>query len=270
MRFFEKLNDVLEHKGCVCVGLDTDPRKIPHTLRLEKDPVLSFNRKIIEATADLVCAYKLNFAFYEAAGARGWELLKKTVDGIPGGIITIADAKRGDIGNTARMYADAIFKELGFDCATVNAYMGLDAVEPFIESPEHGTFVLCLTSNPTAADFQTRISEGIPLYEAVARKVLDWNKQNNCGVVIGASRIAEMKRIRELSGDLPFLVPGVGAQGGSLEDVLMAARVFDRANVLVNASRSVLYSSEGEDFADAARREVLEMKRQEKVTLDKL
>lgn len=270
MKFIEKLQGGLDSRGCVCVGLDPDLDKMPGVVRSADIPLLAFNQQIIDATSDLVSAYKLNFAFYEAYGTTGWEVLKKTIAAIPPEVITIADAKRGDIGNTARKYAKAIFGDLGFDCATVNAYMGLDAVAPFIADPNHGAFVLCLTSNPTASDFQTQIIDGRPLYEAVARKVLEWNSQSNCGVVVGASRISEMKGIRQLSTDLPFLVPGVGAQGGSLKEVVAESRSANRTNAFVSASRSVLYASDGEDFAEAARLQVLEMKREEKAVLDKL
>ena len=250
MTFFEKLAVVARHNSSlVCVGLDPDPALMPQGMG-----VFEFNKAIIEATQDLVCAYKPNLAFYEALGGDGWRILQKTVEAVPYYIPVIGDAKRGDVGNTARAYAKALFEGLGFDAVTVNPYLGGDAVEPFLAYEDRCTFLLCRTSNPGAADFQSLVGpDGIPLYEAVARKALEWNTRGNLGLVVGATAPAELRRIRELCPQMPLLIPGVGAQGGDLEAVVASGQDAQGGGIIINSSRQVLYASSGPDFASAAR-----------------
>lgn len=248
-----------ENASVLCVGLDPDPRRIPSHL-LDRLPlaaaVVAFNAAVVDATASFACAYKLNFAFYEALGREGWEALKKTVDNIPGEHVVVADAKRGDIGNSARFYADAIFSELDFDACTVTPYMGRDAVEPFLRYEGKATFVLGRTSNPGAADFQECDCGGMPLYLRICRHVRAWNEElpGTAGLVVGATRPEALAEIRSACPTLPFLIPGVGAQGGDPQAVMQSAATED-GTVLVNSSRSIIFASGGEDFAEAAARE---------------
>ena len=252
--FTERLRDIqAARNSLLCVGLDTDPKKIPASLQGAADPVAEFNRRIVEATADLVCAYKINLAFYEAMGDRGWPALRRTIALIPAGILVIGDAKRGDIGNTAEMYAASLRDDLKFGACTVNPSMGSDAVEPFLRDPVHGVFLLALTSNPGARDFQYLKSGGVPLYEHVVRKAKKWNTRGNVGLVVGATRPAQLKRIRAVAPQLPILIPGVGAQGGDLRAAVRYGCTAQGDLALINASRAVLYASGGTDFADAAR-----------------
>jgi orotidine-5'-phosphate decarboxylase len=182
---------------------------------MPRHDILEFNRGIIDATADLVCAYKPNLAFYEAFGLEGLVALEKTVKYIPEGIPVIGDAKRGDIGNTARRYAEALFSAFGFDAATLNPYLGYDSVEPFLEYPDKGVFILCRTSNPGALDFQALRCGDVPLYEVVAQKAKEWDRYGNIGLVVGATYPEELRRIRQLCPQMPLLIPGLGAQGGT-------------------------------------------------------
>ncbi len=254
MNFAERLRHGQQHsKSLLCIGLDPDPAKIPQHLLLCKDPVLEFTTRIVEATSDLVCAYKLNLAFYEALGERCWHTLKHTLAAIPAGVITIGDAKRGDIGNTATMYAKSLFDELGFTAVTVNPYMGFDSVEPFLTEASRGAFVLALTSNAGAKDFEYLKVRGKPLYEHVIAKVKKWNVKKNCGLVVGATRPRELQRVRRLVADMPLLIPGVGAQGGDLKAAVRYGCDTNGEMAVISASRSILYASGGEDFADAAR-----------------
>lgn len=254
MTFYQKIRAAQKAtKSLLCIGLDVDVEKLPPVLRSRKNPVYIFNRDLIEATADLACAYKLNLAFYEAQGQSGWETIEKTIACIPDHVLTIADGKRGDIGNTAGLYARSVFDQMGFDSCTVNPYMGEDSVRPFLSSAKHGVFVLALTSNPGALDFQYLRINRKPLYQHVVQRVASWNSRNNCGLVVGATRPDELLRIRSLTPDMPFLIPGVGTQGGSLE---MAVRHGCTANgdmAIINVGRSVVYASSGRDFAQAAR-----------------
>jgi orotidine-5'-phosphate decarboxylase len=260
MSFLDTLNTTTDRQhSLLCVGLDTVPDRLPDILRKEDNPVLTFNTAIIEATSDLVAAYKINTAFYEQDGSQGWETLERTLDAIPDTVIKILDAKRGDIGNTARMYAKAVFETLGADAVTVNPYLGGDAVEPFIEYSEKGTFVLCLTSNPGSRDFQ-HVSDGNEtLYQLIARTVQGWNRHQNCGLVVGATHPEQLKEIRERTPDLPFLIPGLGAQGGDLESSVRYGTDERGGNALYNSSRGILYASSGADFADAARQQARAM-----------
>lgn len=256
MKAFEKLKSAVQKSSSlVCVGLDTDINKIPKHLFNEPDPILSFNKQIIEATSDVVCAYKLNSAFYESCGLTGIQALIETRKYIPSDVTAILDAKRGDIGNTSKMYAKAAFELMGFDILTVNPYLGSDAIEPFLEYENNGIFVLCLTSNPGASDFETYGPE--PVYKRVAEFANEWNKKhNNCGLVVGATMTDFLNEIRVLAPDLPWLVPGVGAQGGSVEEVIE----YGGEDLIINSSRAIIYAGKEKDFAQKAREEALKLK----------
>jgi orotidine-5'-phosphate decarboxylase len=244
----------------LCVGLDTDVKKIPVYLRGKKNGILEFNKRIIEATKDLACAYKINFAFYESLGKEGWTIIEKTRAAIPSGIITIADAKRGDIGNSSAYYANAILNDMAFDSVTVAPYMGDDSVAPFLQWPEKGVFILALTSNEGAYDFQYKMVGKKRLFEEVVITSTQWTKFDNLGYVVGATKSKDIQAVRKLVPDAPFLVPGVGAQGGSIEEVIKYGCTKDGFGVLINASRSILYASSGKDFAAAARNEAAKLK----------
>ena len=263
MSFLEKLlNASRKNKSLLCVGLDPDPGLMP-----AKVGVFEFNRAIIEATSDLVCAYKLNLAFYEALDDEGLQALKDTIKHIPQDIPVIGDAKRGDIGNTAKAYARAIFKNLNCDAATVNPYLGFDSVAPFIEYREKGVFILCRTSNAGARDFQSLHCEEPgatprPLFEIVAQKASQWNTYGNIGLVVGATYPEELRLIREAHPDTPLLIPGIGAQGG---DLALAVRYGVDARgerAIINSSRQIIYASAGKDFAQAARRVTISLRNQ--------
>jgi len=250
---------VKRNNSLLCIGLDPDPALMPPGVS-----ILDFNKAIIDATADLVCCYKPNVAFYEAEGARGWDALKQTVEYIPRGILVIADAKRGDIGNTAKAYAKAIFDELGAGAMTVNPYLGFDAVEPFLNYKDKGVFILCRTSNKGASDFQSlKVGfEGkeMPLYQVVAKKASQWNRAKNIGLVVGATYPDELKTLRLAYPDMPFLIPGVGAQGGDLKLAVQYGMDKRGAGIIVNSSRQILYASRGKDFAQAARKAALKLR----------
>lgn len=254
MNFRDKLISAAEtNRSLLCVGLDPDPARIPG------DDIARFLVEIIDATADLVCAYKPNLAFYEQLGEPGYAALRAVLKAIPPHIPTIADAKRGDIGHTAGAYARAIFDELGFDAVTVNPYLGGDSIAPFVERADRGVFIVCRTSNPGAGDFQDlKVTDGgseRPLYEAVAEQAARWDTRGNIGLVAGATYPDELRRLRELCPLMPFLVPGIGAQGGELEAVVKSGLDAEGRGIIVNASRAILYSSGENDFAQAARRE---------------
>lgn len=247
----------------LCVGLDSDLTKIPRHLHSEKDPVFEFNRQIIDATKDHCVAYKINTAFYEAAGARGWETMERTVNYIPSTHFRIADAKRGDIGNTSTQYARAFFETLNFDAITVAPYMGGDSVRPFLEYTDKWTILLGLTSNTGAKDFELQPAGDGLLYERVLRTAATWGSPDNLMFVIGATQADEFTRIRQLTPDHFYLVPGVGAQGGSLEAISKKAMNKD-IGLLVNASRAVIYASNGEDFVEAAGRAAMQYQQEMK------
>lgn len=253
MNFIDKLTGVTRrNKSLLCVGLDPDPRLIPDGVG-----IFEFNRAIINATSDLVCAYKPNLAFYEALGNEGIEALKHTVKYIPEGIPVIADAKRGDIGNSAKAYARALFENLQFDATTVSPYLGFDSLEPFIEYRDKGIFILCRTSNAGAVDFQSLVCEVEndyrPLFEVVALKAGQWNKYGNIGLVVGATYPEELRLIRQLQPNMPLLIPGIGAQGGDLALTVRYGVDAQGGKAVINSSRQVLYASRGKDFAEAAR-----------------
>lgn len=257
----ELIRQIRTKSSFLCVGLDTDPARIPQHLKTEPDPVFAFNRAIVEATHDLAVAYKPNLAFYERLGTSGWESLERTLEIIPDECLTIADAKRGDIGNTARYYADAFFNRYGFDALTVAPYMGADSVKPFLEFEGKWTILLGLTSNPGAADFQFLPSGGQAVFEHVLETAGTWGSAEQLMFVIGATRPEYLERVRQKAPDHFLLVPGVGAQGGSLEEVARAGMNAD-VGLLVNSSRGILYAAAGNDFAEAARREAEQLQRQ--------
>jgi len=254
-------------KTYLCVGLDTDIRKLPKHLQSHPDAIFEFNRRIIDATLDYCVSYKINTAFYEAEGLKGWEALEKTVAYIPSTHFKIADAKRGDIGNTSSMYARAFFENMNFDAVTVAPYMGEDSVKPFLEYKDKWTIVLGLTSNPGSADFELKkfiqekdtLEEGVHiskreekmLYELVMETVSRWGTHENLMFVVGATQAEAFTNIRRICPEHFFLVPGVGAQGGSLREISEKAMTKD-CGLLVNASRAVIYASNGKDFAEAA------------------
>ncbi|MBC8492026.1 MAG: orotidine-5'-phosphate decarboxylase [Candidatus Marinimicrobia bacterium] len=247
------VTEAVEDSGSyVCVGLDPDPAHLPEDFKKSgPQGIHDFCVEIIENTKKYAAAYKLNFAFFEAIGRSGWEILSSVRKAIPPNRLTIADAKRGDIGNSAKFYAKAIFDELDFHAATVNPYMGYDAVAPFIERPDKGAFILTLTSNKGAEDFQF-IGGEKKLYQIVAEKARIWNELGNIGLVTGATRAGDLRRIRNIVPDLPFLVPGIGAQGGDLETVVENTMLNSAGGALINSSRGIIYASEEEDFAEAA------------------
>jgi len=254
MNFNEKLKYIQQkNNSLLCIGLDTDIQKIPKHLLKSENPQLEFNKIVIEATKDLVCAYKLNLAFYEEYGVQGYETIQNTLELIPKDVITIADGKRGDIGNSAEKQATAIFNTQNFSAATVNPYMGFDAVEPFIKQPEKGAFVLNITSNPSSKDFQYLKLNGKPLYQFVAMKCRKWNVNNNIGLVVGATRIIELRKIRSIVPNLPFLIPGVGAQKGDLEASIQYGCNHDGTLAIINIGRSIIYSSMQKIFGSKIR-----------------
>ena len=254
MIFIDKLNKVVrKNRSLVCVGLDTSLELIPSGMS-----VLEFNKAIIDATADLVCAYKPNLAFYEAQGEKGLDTLHKTIKHIPKDIPVIGDAKRGDIGNTSTAYAKGLFDYFNFDAVTVSPYLGFDSIEPFLKYKDKGVIILCRTSNKGAADFQSLPCqyEGRvrPLYEIIALKASQWNTNHNVGLVVGATYPEELKNIRQAHPDMPILIPGVGAQGGDLELAVRYGIDANNRGIIINSSRGIIYAGKGLDFAKAARR----------------
>lgn len=244
---------IRQKQSYLCVGLDADIDRLPRHLLDKDDPVFEFNKAIIDATQDLCVAYKPNLAFYEALGSNGWESLRKTLEYIPDEHFTIADAKRGDIGNTSRLYAQAFFGEMGFDAVTVAPYMGVDSVKPFLEFEGKWVILLALTSNKGSQDFQfDQQGNGQPLYEKVMRKAQEWGTPGNLMYVVGATHPEKFKEIREIAPDHFLLVPGVGAQGGDLEALTRHGANAD-VGLLVNSSRGIIFAGEGEDFAEKAR-----------------
>ncbi len=245
----EFLYDQIKGKGSyLCVGLDTDPVNIPAHLAGHPDAVFEFNKAIIDATLDHCVSYKINTAFYEALGSKGWEIMERTFAYIPATHFKIADAKRGDIGNTSSRYAKAFFETMGADAITVAPYMGEDSIRPFLEYHNKWTIVLGLTSNAGARDFELQPSGDMLMYERVITTVSEWGSPDNLMFVIGATQASEFTNIRKICPEHFFLVPGVGAQGGSLREISEKAMIKD-CGILVNASRAIIYASENEDFA---------------------
>ncbi|MBK6363942.1 MAG: orotidine-5'-phosphate decarboxylase [Saprospiraceae bacterium] len=252
MNYHELVHQIRTKKTNLCIGLDTDIKKIPQFLLKEKDPVFTFNKIIIEATHDLCVAYKPNIAFYESMGPKGWESLEKTMEVIPENLFTIADAKRGDIGNTSEMYARTFFEYYQFDAVTVAPYMGEDSVTPFLNYKDKWVIVLGLTSNKGSNDFQRLTFEGKTLYEHVFEKVSTWGNIHNLMFVVGATHADDFSQIRKKVPDHFLLVPGVGAQGGDAESIMEKGQ-NKNCGLLINVSRDILYAGNGHDFAETAR-----------------
>jgi orotidine-5'-phosphate decarboxylase len=257
MNWREKLTDVTsQNNSLLCVGLDTDVEKIPRfLLETSKTPQLEFNKAIIDATKDLVCAYKLNMAFYEVGGKKGIEALEKTIQHIPNNIIIILDGKRNDIGNTARKYAQSLFDTFKVDAVTINPYLGKDGITPFLDYKDKCSFILCRTSNPSAGDFQDLVISSTPLYQVVAKKIGEWNTNNNCGAVVGATYPEELKTVRTILGEnIPILIPGVGKQGGDIEKTVKNGTNAHREMALINSSREIIFAGAQQDFAEQSRK----------------
>lgn len=251
----------------LCVGLDTALDKIPRHLLTEKDPIFAFNRQIIDATSKYAVAYKPNVAFYEAEGAKGWESLQKTIEYIPKDIFTIADAKRGDIGNTSRMYAKTFFESMPFDALTVAPYMGADSVEPFLEFEGKWVILLAATSNVGGLDFQYLTVENQPLYQKVIQKSRDWGSSDNMMYVVGATRPEALKEIRKIIPHHFLLIPGIGSQGGDLKAVCENG-LNDECGLLVNAARSIIYANDSKNFAKEAATQAQKLQAQMAQALD--
>ncbi|MCE7043461.1 orotidine-5'-phosphate decarboxylase [Dyadobacter sp. CY312] len=272
MTYKTLFDHISSKKSYLCVGLDTDIRKIPSHLLKEADPVFAFNKQIIDATVDYCVSYKPNIAFYEAMGGKGWESLQKTMEYIPASHFTIADAKRGDIGNTSGLYARTFFDPsssgLDFDSVTVAPYMGSDSVLPFLEFEDKWVILLALTSNSGGSDFQRIESDGKPLYEHVLRKSQEWAGADRMMYVVGATQAKDLAHIRTIVPEHFLLVPGVGAQGGNLEEVSKYG-MNSHCGLLINASRSIIYAGNGTDFAKKAEEEAKSIQQEMAVYLDK-
>lgn len=254
----ELIAQIRSKQSYLCVGLDSDITKIPAHLLETEDPVFEFNKQIIDATHDLCVAYKINTAFYESRGVQGWHSMERTLQYIPSNIFTIADAKRGDIGNTSSQYARAFFEALTFDSVTIAPYMGQDSVQPFLDVEGKWSIVLALTSNEGAFDFQTLETPDGKVYEHVLRKVSAWGSTENLMFVVGATKAEQLKHIRSIVPGHFLLIPGVGAQGGSLQEVSRYGMNAD-VGILVNVSRQILFAGKGKDFALRAREEALNL-----------
>jgi orotidine 5'-phosphate decarboxylase subfamily 2 len=263
MDFIRKLQHIQrKNNSLLCIGLDTDVLQVPESLYRWGDPQYEFNRRIIDATKDLVCAYKLNISFYESVGEHGWYTVHQTLARIPEEIVTIGDGKRGDIANSAERQAQLLCRDWEFTGTTVSPYMGKDSVEPFLRRREQCAFILAVTSNDGAKDFQHLKSGGKPLYEHVVRAARKWNTKKNVGLVVGATRPAELKRVRSLAPDMPILIPGIGAQKGSLESTVRYGCDRKGELAVINAGRSIIYASPGDDFAAKARQAALRLRDQ--------
>lgn len=261
MNFLDKLSKITQKNNTLlCIGLDSDIDKIPPHLKSEKHPQFVFNKTIIDATFDLVCAYKPNVAFYEAEGVQGIAQLRQTISYIKEkyeDLLVILDAKRGDIGNTNEGYVKFAFDYLVADGITLNPYLGKEALKPFLDSASKGVFILCRTSNSGAGEFQDLQINGKPLYQIVAEKVVkEWNYNGNCGLVVGATYPTELEIVRRIVGDdFPLLIPGIGVQGGDIEKTVKAGVSKNGQNAIINVSRSIIFASAGKDFAEKARLE---------------
>ncbi|WP_296703018.1 orotidine-5'-phosphate decarboxylase [Algoriphagus sp.] len=265
----ELFSEIQKKSSFLCVGLDADIEKIPSHLKTEKDPIFTFCKEIIEQTSDFAVAFKPNIAFFEALGPQGWETLQKINELIPKNIFTIADAKRGDIGNTSMLYARAFFEKMDFDSVTVAPYMGVDSVTPFLNFENKWVILLALTSNSGSMDFQLiKDQDGKPLYQSVLEKSQKWGSPENMMYVVGATRGELIGEVRKMVPEHFLLVPGVGAQGGSLTDVARFG-MNSTCGLLVNSSRGIIYASGGKDFGRAARKEALNLQQDMDGLLDK-
>jgi orotidine-5'-phosphate decarboxylase len=268
MQFLEKLLAASrQQNSLLCVGLDPEPERFPAQLQImpAARAVTHFCRAIIEETAPYVCAFKPNLAFFEVLGPEGMYVFQEVLRAVPEYIPIIVDAKRGDLGNTARNYAATVFDVYGCDAVTVNPYMGYDSIAPFLAYEEKGVFLLCRTSNPSASDFQDLLVFGEkgqvrPLYEVIAQRVLSWNKLGNCGLVVGATYPQELNTIRSMCPEMPILIPGVGAQGGDLEASVVAGVDASGEKAIIAVSRAILYASEGKDYAVSAANEARKLR----------
>ena len=265
----ELFKQIQSKKSFLCIGLDTELKKIPAHLQVFDDPVYEFNRQIIDHTKDLCVAYKLNLAFYESLGSIGLQAFEKTLKHIPEDIFTIADAKRGDIGNTSRMYADTFFNYYKVNAVTVAPYMGEDSVKPFLGYPGKFTIVLALTSNDGSKDFQTMSDGKEMLFEKVIRKVSEWGNADNVMFVAGATRSEQLKQVRKIAPEHFLLIPGVGAQGGDLQTVAQYC-MTDDCGMLVNSSRQIIYADTGKNFAGAAREQAKILQQQMEAILKRI
>ena len=262
MKKSQIISAIKSKKSFLCIGLDTDIKRIPTFLLDLDDPIFEFNKRIIDATHDLCIAYKPNIAFYEVLGPDGWKSLEKTINYIPKGIFTIADAKRGDIGNTSNMYAETFFNTYDFDAITLSPYMGQDSIEPFLKFKDKWSIVLALTSNKGASDFQKlKNTENTFVYEKVLKNVCQWGNSENTMFVVGATKTDDLKKIRNIVPNHFLLVPGVGAQGGNLNEVIKNG-INDEVGLIVNSSRSILYASSERDFDQSARNVASEIQKE--------
>ena len=265
----ELVNQIKLKKTFLCVGLDTDIEKIPKHLLKFEDPVYEFNKAIIDATKDFCVAYKPNIAFYEKNGDKGWISLKKTIEYIPSNILTIADAKRGDIGNTSNMYAKAFFENLNFNCITLSPYMGVDSVSKYLSYNNKWIILLALTSNKGSLDFQNaKLANGLHLFEEIIKTSKKWGSLNNTMYVVGATQAERLKEVRKIIPDHFLLVPGVGKQGGSLSKVAKYALNSD-CGILVNSSRSIIYASDCLNFSENAKIEAKKIQQKMSIFLSK-
>jgi len=263
MNFLERLHTVQKKQNSLlCIGLDTDPAMIPSHLGSGQQAVLQFNREIIAATHDLVCAYKMNLAFYDALGRNGWDVVHETMSRMPADILCIGDGKRADIGNTAERYAKALFHDLHFNAITVNPYMGYDSMEPFLKDEGRGVFILALTSNPSSKDFQRLKVGSLPVYKKVVQSAKKWNTRKNLGLVVGATHPRDLKEVRSMVPTMPLLIPGIGKQGGDLAASVRWGCDKNGFSALINAGRSILYASRERNFAEAARAEAIAIRDQ--------
>ncbi len=265
MLILEKINQIIEkNNSLVCIGLDSDITKIPAHLQNEQYPQFTFNKAIIDTTHDLVCAYKPNTAFYEARGEKGIAELKMTCNYLQQNypeIVIIIDAKRADIGNTNNGYLDFVFNYLNADAITLHPYLGQEALQPFLDKKEKGCIILCRTSNPGSGEFQSLEIDRKKIYQIVAEKVShNWNTNNNCLLVVGATYPDELKIIRQIAPHLFFLVPGIGAQGGDLEKTMLAGLNNDKSGLIINSSRGIIFADNSKNFASVARIETEKLK----------
>jgi len=269
MNIQQLTTSIFQKRSFLCVGLDTDPAKLPAGLSGTTQDIITFNKAMIDATLDSAVAYKINTAFYEAMGVKGWEIMEETLAHIPDTHFSIADAKRGDIGNTAAQYARTFFETYKFDAVTVAPYMGRDSIQPFLDYPDKTTIVLGLTSNKGAADFeQLELSDGKKLYEQVLTTVAGWGNADQLMFVVGATQAAALKNIRGLIPNHFLLVPGVGAQGGTVEEVASAGWA-PNGGLLVNVSRGVIYASAKDDYQTAAKSAAMAYQKQMQAAFEK-
>lgn len=272
MKIEDLIAQIRQKKSFLCVGLDTDLDKIPNHLLKEEDPIFAFNKAIIDATHQYCVAYKPNIAFYEAYGIEGWKSLERTMEYLNENypeMFTIADAKRGDIGNTSTRYAKAFFETMDFDSITIAPYMGKDSVEPFLEFEDRHTILLALTSNQGAYDFQTKTVDGQELYKEVLSVSKTYNGSERLMYVVGATKASYLEDIRKIVPESFLLVPGVGAQGGSLQDVCKYG-ITKNVGLLVNSSRGIIYASTGNDFAEVAAKKAYEIQQEMQIELNKI